>query len=65
MKVGDLARTRRNLNGSRFFPEGTPCLILGQAQTDEGREFECVSVMIDGAIEDIYPGNLELLDETR
>jgi hypothetical protein len=51
------------MNGSKYFPAGTMCLILGPAQTDEGREFDCLAVMIDGLVEDIHPSNLEPIDE--
>ena len=63
MKPGDLCMTRNKMNGSKYFPAGTMCLILGPAQTDEGREFDCLAVMIGGWVEDIHPANLEPIDE--
>ena len=50
----------------RFFPTGTLCLVLGPAEDRINREdYSCISVMIDGVIEDMHPGNLEFPNETR
>ena len=54
------------MNGSngRFFPIGKMCLVLGPAEDRTNRdEFGCISVMIDGVIEDMFPGNLEFPSE--
>ena len=66
IRTGDLLVTRTKMNGSngRFFPIGKMCLVLGPAEDRTNRdEFGCISVMIDGVIEDMFPGNLEFPSE--
>jgi hypothetical protein len=67
IRVGDLLVTKVKMNGSsgRFFRVGKPCLALGPAEDRINRELGCISVLIDGVIEDIYPTNLEFLSEAR
>lgn len=68
IRAGDLLVTRTKMSsGRRFFPIGTLCLVLGPAEDRTNREeFGCISVVIDGTIEDMFPGNLEVIvDETR
>lgn len=66
IRAGDLLVTRTKMHsGRRFFPIGKMCLVLGPAEDRTNRdEFGCISVMIDGAIEDMFPGNLEFPSET-
>ena len=65
IRAGDLLVTRTKMNsGKRFFPIGKVCLVLGPAEDRSNRdEFGCISVMIDGVIEDMFPGNLEFPSE--
>jgi len=63
IRVGDLFVTACKLHGQKFYPRGTLCLVLGPAEDLTNWE-TCVSVMIDGVIEDISPSNLEVIDET-
>ena len=67
IRAGDLLVTRTKMHsGRRFFPIGKMCLVLGPAEDRTNREeFGCISVMIDGVIEDMFPGNLEFPSETR
>lgn len=53
-------------SGNRSFPIGMPCIAIGPAEDRVNRdEFGCISVLIDGMIEDMYPGNLEFPNEAR
>ena len=70
IRAGDLLVTRTKLASAneigRFFPAGTLCLVLGPAEDRINREdYSCISVMIDGVIEDMHPGSLEFPNETR
>lgn len=67
IRAGDLLVTRTKMSsGRRFFPIGTACIALGPAEDRTNRDkFGCISVMIDGVIEDMLPGNLEFPSETR
>lgn len=60
VRVGDLLMTACKLRGQKFFPAQTFCLVLGPAQDEYDRnEMGCLSVWIDGIIEDMNPRNLE------
>ena len=65
IRAGDLLVTRTKMNsGRRVFPIGTACIALGPAEDRTNRDkFGCISVMIDGVIEDMLPGNLEFPSE--
>ena len=61
MRAGDLLVTVRNLYGSKFFPKASFCLVVGPAQDEHDRDMGCLSVWIDGVLEDMYPKNLEFI----